>query len=358
MTNQVTSRDESCWEAVCAKDSRSDGRFVFAVVTTGVFCRPSCGARRPLRKNVRFFESPMQAQFAGFRACRRCRPLEASMAQRHTALVTSVCRRLETREDEPTLAELAREAGLSPFHLQRVFKAQTGVSPKQYALAVRAARVRVELGQASTVTEALYAAGYGASSRFYETASSKLGASPRRLREGQVAVRFTLVDSSLGRVLLALTPRGLCQVSFGTSDASLVRELVARFPAASRDDAGLSSWASDVVATIDGDGNRELPLDIRGTVFQHRVWQAIARIPRGETRSYAELASSIGAPTSARAVAQACGANRLAVVIPCHRVVGSHGAPGGYRWGIVRKRRLLAKERAVRGRERKRRQAR
>lgn len=346
--------DDARWEAVCARDARSDGRFVFAVVTTGIFCRPSCGARRPLRRNVRFFESPQAAQFAGFRACRRCHPLEGLVERRHTALVTRVCRRLETADEAPTLAELGRLAGLSPFHLQRVFKAHTGLSPKQYALAVRAARVRVELGRAATVTEALYAAGYGASSRFYETAGSKLGASPREFREGRPEVRFTLVDSSLGRVLLAVTPRGLCQVSFGASDGPLERELAARFPSASRDDTALASWARDVVDTIDGDGNRELPLDIRGTVFQHRVWQAIARIPRGETRSYAELAASIGSPTSVRAVAQACGANRLAVFVPCHRVVGSRGAPGGYRWGSARKRRLLAKERRVGGRDRKR----
>lgn len=341
---RAMTREEERWAAVCARDAAFDGAFVFAVKTTGIFCRPSCGARRPLRKNVRFFESPAIAQLSGFRACKRCKPLEVSAKQARTALVTRLCRLIEEREREPSLDELAAVAKWSPFHLQRVFKAETGVSPKQYALAHRSERFKASLRSARTVTEAVYESGFGSSSRAYESAVSKLGATPRRFRSGEVRVRFTITDCSLGRVLIGVTEKGLCAVSFGDSDVTLERELARRFTRVERDDEGLTRFVRRVIATIDTGARSTLPLDIRGTVFQHRVWQAIAKIPRGETRSYAAIAKAIEAPKSVRAVAQACGANPTAVVIPCHRVVASDGALSGYRWGVDRKRRLLENE--------------
>lgn len=341
---RAMTREEERWAAVCARDAAFDGAFVFAVKTTGVFCRPSCGARRPLRRNVRFYESPAIAQLSGFRACKRCKPLEVSAKHARTALVARLCRLIEDRELEPSLDELATFAKLSPFHLQRVFKAETGVSPKQYALAHRAERFKSSLRSARTVTEAVYESGFGSSSRAYEQAVSKLGTTPRRFRSGAVRVRFTITDCSLGRVLIGVTEKGLCAVSFGDSDATLEQELAKRFDDVVRDDEGLAGFVRGVIATIDTGARSTLPLDIRGTVFQHRVWQAIAKIPRGETRSYAAIAKAIEAPKSVRAVAQACGANPTAVVIPCHRVVASDGALGGYRWGVERKRRLLASD--------------
>ncbi|MBM4779565.1 MAG: bifunctional DNA-binding transcriptional regulator/O6-methylguanine-DNA methyltransferase Ada [Archangiaceae bacterium] len=339
---RAMTRDEERWAAVCARDAGFDGAFVFAVKTTGIFCRPSCGARRPLRRNVRFYESPAIAQLSGFRACKRCKPLGVSAREARTALVTRLCRLIEVGDREPTLDELAAVAKWSPFHLQRVFKAETGLSPKQYALAHRGERFKSSLRSARTVTEAVYESGFGSSSRAYEQATSKLGASPRRFRSGDVRVRFTIADCSLGRVLIGVTAKGLCAVSFGDSDARLERELASRFKHVERDDQGLTRFVRQVIATIDTGARSTLPLDIRGTVFQHRVWQAIAKIPRGETRSYAAIAKAIDAPKSVRAVAQACGANPTAVVIPCHRVVASDGGLGGYRWGLERKRRLLA----------------
>ncbi|MBL8937961.1 MAG: bifunctional DNA-binding transcriptional regulator/O6-methylguanine-DNA methyltransferase Ada [Archangium sp.] len=341
---RAMTREEERWAAVCARDAAFDGAFVFAVKTTGVFCRPSCGARRPLRRNVRFYETPAIAQLSGFRACKRCKPLEVSAKHSRTALVTRLCRLIEESDEEPTLDELAAVAKWSPFHLQRVFKAETGLSPKQYALAHRGERFKASLRSARTVTEAVYDSGFGSSSRAYEQATSKLGATPRRFRSGDVRVRFTIADCSLGRVLIGVTPKGLCAVSFGDSDATLTRQLASRFKLVERDDEWLARFVRQVVATIDTGARSTLPLDIKGTVFQHRVWQAIAKIPRGETRSYAAIAKAIDAPKSVRAVAQACGANPTAVVIPCHRVVASDGGLGGYRWGVERKRELLTAE--------------
>ncbi|MDX2011572.1 MAG: bifunctional DNA-binding transcriptional regulator/O6-methylguanine-DNA methyltransferase Ada [Myxococcaceae bacterium] len=342
----TTTEDEARWTAVCARDVASDGAFVFAVKTTGVFCRPSCGARRPLRQNVSFFDSPGLAERAGFRACKRCRPLELPLRQARTALVARLCRLLERSEREPPLATLASIAKCSPSHLQRLFKAETGLSPKQYALAHRRVRLETSLRARSTVTEAVYEAGFSSSSRVYERATSTLGATPKRFRDGEARVRFTIADCSLGRVLVGVTELGLCAVWFGESDAALAAALRQRFVSVVRDDAGLARVVREAIATIDTGARSTLPLDIRGTAFQHRVWQAIARIPRGATRSYADLARRIGAPHSARAVAQACGANPLAVVVPCHRVIATNGGLGGYRWGVARKRTLLDAERA------------
>jgi AraC family transcriptional regulator of adaptative response/methylated-DNA-[protein]-cysteine methyltransferase len=347
--------DEDRWRAVVARDAAFDGAFVFAVKTTGVFCRPSCGARRPLRKNVRFFATPAEAQLSGYRACRRCRPLEATDVERRRELVSRLCRTLERADRTPTLAALARSAGLSPFHLQRVFKRVLGVSPRQYALALKDARFREALRRTRTVTEALHEAGYSSSSRLYERSMAMLGGRPAEVRRGAPAdpVHFALTDSSLGRVLVAATRRGVCAVAFGDDDAALVKDLKRRFPQATRDEgtSAFSRLVRDVVRHLEAPTTPvELPLDLRGTAFQHRVWQALTRIPPGETRSYSALARALGAPKSARAVAQACGANPVAVLVPCHRVVRENGDLSGYRWGVERKAALLRREPGASGR--------
>lgn len=341
--------DDERWRLVCARAHAADDSFVFAVKTTGVFCRPSCGARRPLRQNVRFFATPSEAQLSGYRACRRCRPLEVGATARRHALVSRLCRELERAERTPTLAHLSRSAGLSPFHLQRVFRQVLGVSPRQYALALKNERFREALRRTSTVTEALHEAGYTSSSRLYERSMAMLGGRPAEVRRGAPAdpVHFALADSSLGRVLVAATRRGVCAVAFGDDDPALVKDLQRRFPQARRDEgtSAFSRLVRDVVRHLETPATPvELPLDLRGTAFQHRVWQALTRIPPGETRSYSALAKALGAPKSARAVAQACGANPVAVLVPCHRVVREGGALSGYRWGVERKAALLRRE--------------
>lgn len=325
------------WRAVVERDVTCDEQFVFAVRTTGIFCRPSCSARRPLRKNVTFFDSNALALKAGFRACLRCRPTEPKRT------MEALCRLLERAEPTPTLAELSKEAKLSPTHLQRVFTRALGLSPKQYALAKRAERVKTQLREASSVTEAIYAAGYGASSRFYEQASALLGTTPTRYRQGDFRLRYSITGSRLGRVLVATTEHGVCAVLLGDSNAAVVNELNERFPQAVKQ-RGDVQLARDVVRAIDTGSDVQLPLDIRGTAFQHRVWRALQTIPRGTTRSYAEVATSLGLPRGARAVARACAANPAAVLVPCHRVVRGDGDLSGYRWGLERKRRLLRAE--------------
>ncbi|MBE2252874.1 MAG: bifunctional DNA-binding transcriptional regulator/O6-methylguanine-DNA methyltransferase Ada [Myxococcus sp.] len=343
--------NEKRWSAVCARLAEADGHFVFAVKTTGVFCRPSCGARRPSRANVAFFESPDAAQRAGFRACKRCKPLETSLAARRQEWVLRLCRRIEAGASPTSLAELAGEAGLSPFHVQRTFKAVTGVTPRQYAGLARAKRLQAALGAEATVTDALYAAGYGSSSRLYAESTARLGTTPRRFREGrpETAVHYALAACSLGQVLVAATHRGVCWVTLGDDGAALVTALRARFPLAApgRRDAAFAKVVRRVVGAIETpSAGAALPLDVQGTAFQQRVWRAISQIPPGETRSYLELATALGAPQSVRAVAQACGANPTAVLVPCHRVVRSDGALSGYRWGVARKAQLLARERS------------
>ncbi|MBL8919990.1 MAG: bifunctional DNA-binding transcriptional regulator/O6-methylguanine-DNA methyltransferase Ada [Myxococcaceae bacterium] len=341
--------DADRWRAVLARDAGADDSFVFAVKTTGIFCRPSCAARRPLRKNVRFYATPAEAQLSGYRACRRCRPLEASAAERRHQLVITLCRQLERAERTPTLAELARGAGISPFHLQRVFKQVLGVSPRQYALAQKDARFRQALARQGTITAALHEAGFSSSSRLYERSMATLGGRPADVRRGapEDPVHFALTDSSLGRVLVAATRQGVCAVAFGDDDAALVKALKRRFPRATRDvrASTFTRLVHRVVEQVEAPAAAPgLPLDLRGTAFQHRVWQALTRIPPGETRSYSALAQALGAPRSARAVAQACGANPVAVLVPCHRVVREGGALSGYRWGVERKAALLRRE--------------
>ncbi|HET7866113.1 MAG TPA: bifunctional DNA-binding transcriptional regulator/O6-methylguanine-DNA methyltransferase Ada [Burkholderiaceae bacterium] len=337
------------WAAVAARDPRADGSFVYSVRSTGVFCRPSCPARPPRPENVAFHASVADAQRAGFRPCCRCNPDQASRAAQQAALVAGLCHLIEIAERAPTLEELARHAQMSTYHLHRVFKAVTGLTPKAYAQAHRARRVRAELERGGTVTAALYGAGYGSGGRFYAEAQDLLGMTPTRYRSGGVdtEIRFAIGQCSLGAILVACSERGVCAILLGDDPDALARDLQDRFPRANLvgGDAGFEQWVAQVVGCVEAPGlGLDLPLDVRGTAFQQRVWQALRDIPAGQTASYADIAQRIGAPRSVRAVAQACSANALAVAIPCHRVVRSDGALSGYRWGVERKRALLARE--------------
>lgn len=341
------------WEAVLAHDRGSDGCFVYAVSSTGVFCRPSCPARRPKRDNVAFFATTDEAEAAGYRECRRCRPRQAGVPGPTAVAVARACRLLEDASGPeasiPTLAELGRQVGLSPSHLQRSFTRLVGVSPRRYAAAARLERAKGHLRAGAGVTTALFDAGYGSVRAFYEEAREGLGMQPSTYRRGgaEQRISFTTVDSRLGRLLVATTDEGVCAVRFG-DDSALAAGLAAEFPAAEirRDDAGLGPLAARVVAAMDGAvDDLDLPLDVRATAFQLRVWKALRAIPRGQTRSYAEVARAIERPTAYRAVAGACAANPVAVLVPCHRVIGSDGSLSGYRWGTDVKRALLDAER-------------
>jgi AraC family transcriptional regulator of adaptative response/methylated-DNA-[protein]-cysteine methyltransferase len=341
--------DEDRWAAVTRRDPRADGVFYYAVLTTGVYCRPSCAARRPLRENVRFHASCAAAERAGFRPCKRCRPNEPALAERRRAAVAEACRLIETAEELPSLDALAQAAGMSRFHFHRVFRAATGVTPKAYAAARRAERLRAELGKSGTVTEAIYGAGFNSSGRFYAASAAMLGMTPRKFRAGGegVVIRFALGECSLGSVLVAASEKGVCAIMFGDDPGALLRDLQDRFPQAELigADKSFEETVAKVVGFIEAPAlGLDLPLDLRGTVFQQRVWQALREIPAGSTVSYAEIARRIGAPRAVRAVAQACAANDVAVAIPCHRVVRTDGALSGYRWGVERKRKLLARE--------------
>ena len=354
MTEQIspTLADQATdprWAAVLARDPAADGRFFYAVSTTGVYCRPSCPSRRARPEHVRFFDSADEAERAGFRACRRCRPRQPSAAAQQAALVAELCRYIDAAETPPTLDELAARAGLSPWHLHRVFKAATGLTPRAWAAARRAERVRGALQGALSVSEAIYEAGYNSGGRFYAEADERLGMTPGAYRAGgaQAEIRFALGECSLGSILVAQSARGVCAISLGDDPEALLRELQDRFPAATLigGDADFEVLVAQVVGLVEAPGTgAELPLDLRGTAFQQRVWQALREIPAGQTVSYAELARRIGAPAAVRAVAGACAANTLAVAIPCHRVVRSDGGLAGYRWGVARKRALLERE--------------
>ncbi len=341
--------DENRWQAVMARDAALDGAFVFAVSSTGVFCRPSCPSRRPHRQNVQFFDRAIDAEQAGYRACLRCRP-KAADGNPQAVLVRAVCRYVEQHiEDRLTLPLLAKEFRRSPFHLQRTFKAVLGVSPKAYIDACRLRQVKQNLQAGHSVTTSLYAAGYGSSSRLYERTASHLGMTPEKYRRGAMAavVRYTIADSPLGRMLVAATDKGICSIQFADTDAELQQGLMREFPFAvrRRDDEQMAQWKHSLAQLIEGSSaNPSLPLDIRATAFQRRVWESLQRIPRGETRSYGEVARKIGMPSAARAVARACATNPVAVAIPCHRVVREDGQLGGYRWGLGRKEQLLAME--------------
>ena len=337
------------WASVVARDPKADGTFFYSVKTTGVYCRPSCGARAARSENVAFHQTAADAERAGFRPCKRCHPDQPSFAEQHANRVAELCRLIENAEEVPSLDELANHAGLSAFHLHRVFKAITGLTPKAYAAAHRAKRVRAELDRSSTVTEAIYDAGYNSNGRFYEKSNAVLGMTPTNYRAGgaNTEIRFAIGECSLGSILVAQSERGVCAILMGDDPEELARHLQDRFPRANLigGDAEFEQLVAKVVGFVEAPRlGLDLPLDVRGTAFQQRVWQALREIPAGETVSYAEIAKRIGSPKSVRAVAQACGANTLAVAIPCHRVVRNDGGLSGYRWGVERKRALLERE--------------
>ena len=347
--------DEQRWAAVQARDARADGHFVYGVRTTGVYCRPSAGARLPRRENVEFFDDALAAQAAGYRPSQRAAGDRTALAAQRAALVARACRLIEQAEAPPALDTLAAQLGCSPFHFHRVFKAETGLTPKAYASAFRARKLRAQLRspkaarKGSTVTDALYDAGFNTSSRFYAAADQLLGMPARAYRAGgpDMRIRFAVGQCTLGAILVAQSQRGLCAILLGDDAEALARDLQDRFPRARLigGDRGFERTVAQVVGFIDDPRvGLDLPLDVRGTAFQQRVWQALRRIPAGRTLSYAQLARRIGSPAAVRAVAGACAANALAVAIPCHRVVRSDGALSGYRWGVERKRSLLALE--------------
>ncbi|HMI85547.1 MAG TPA: bifunctional DNA-binding transcriptional regulator/O6-methylguanine-DNA methyltransferase Ada [Polyangiaceae bacterium] len=339
------------WTAVLGRDRASDGKFFYSVKTTGVFCRPSCAARTPRPENVAFHSSVAAAEKQGFRPCKRCRPKGASVAEDQARRVAEICQHLERAENTPSLAELADRTGWSVYHLHRVFRAVTGLTPKAYAEGRRAERMRTTLGRSRTVTEAIYDAGYNSSGRFYEKADDVLGMTPATFRAGgaRAEIRFAIGECSLGSILVASSSRGVCAISLGNDPATLARELQDRFPQAELigGDAEFERLVAEVVGLVEAPRvGFDLPLDVRGTAFQERVWRALRKIPAGETASYRDIAQRIGFPKAIRAVAQACAANTLAVAIPCHRVVRSDGAASGYRWGVERKLDLLRREKA------------
>lgn len=347
--------DDFCWKAVQERDLSQDGRFYFGVLTTGVYCRPSCPARRPLRRNVRFFESPAQAQTAGLRPCKRCRPLETRDAA--AARMEEICRYIEAHSDETlSLDMLAQRAGMSRFHFQRTFKALLGVTPKQYHDAHRVRDLKTHLKSSADVTAAVYDAGFGSSSRVYERADTRLGMTPKAYRSDGNGVHITYVsfETPLGLLMVGATDRGLCFVQFGERHQELESMLRAEYPNATFEpmrephDPQFTAWVEALRRHLRGEQpHLDLPADIRATAFQLRVWKYLQSIPYGEVRSYAEVAKDIGKPGAARAVAHACASNVLALVIPCHRVIRGSGELAGYRWGLPRKRALIDRERQV-----------
>ena len=337
------------WAQVVARDPHADGSFWYSVRTTGVYCHPSCAARRARPENVQFHATREDAERAGFRPCKRCTPDQPSLHEQHAAKVAEACRLIEESEQVPDLAALASHAGLSPWHFHRVFKAITGLTPKAYANARRARRVRTELSRSESVTAAVYDAGYNSNGRFYAESNEVLGMTPRSYRAGgaNTAIRFAVGECSLGSILVAASERGICSILIGDDPDALARELQDQFPKAELigGDAAFEKLVAQVVGFVEApELGLDLPLDVRGTAFQQRVWKALREIPTGSTASYSDIASRIGAPKSARAVAQACASNALAVAIPCHRVVRNDGGLSGYRWGVERKRALLERE--------------
>lgn len=338
------------WKALAERDRAADGTFVYGVTSTGVYCRPSCPSRRPRADRVRFFDSTGEARQAGFRACKRCRPDTVGLAQPGVEAVRLASAYLATHADQTvTLGHLARVAAMSPHHLQRRFKAIVGLSPREYQAAVRADRLRASLRDGRDVTSAIYEAGYGSPSRVYEAAPTGKGMSLstyRRHGEG-VHIAYSIVPSPIGRVLVAATENGVCAVKIGASDATLIQDLKREYSAAdlSAHDRPRAEWVKAITEHLRGDAPAlDLPIDVRATAFQWKVWRALQRIPYGETRAYADVARSIGKPKAVRAVARACATNPVCLVVPCHRVVPSAGGTGGYRWGTERKEALLARE--------------
>jgi AraC family transcriptional regulator of adaptative response/methylated-DNA-[protein]-cysteine methyltransferase len=350
--------DDACWAAVCGKDRSQDGRFVFGVVTTGVFCRPSCPARTPNRRNVRFYPAIGDAVQAGLRPCRRCRPLESSQDARTAAIVGAACAFMQAHAGESlTLDTLAARAGLSRFHFQRTFKAVVGITPTQYVEACRLARVKRGLRRGATVTDAVYEAGFGSSSRLYERVDSRLGMTPAQYRSGGTGVAIACASAAtpLGRLMVGATDRGLCFVQFGESHEQLLAAIRAEYPAAGIEEmrkpypAQFDAWITALVGHLaDASQSLDVPIDVRATAFQLKVWRYLQSIPPGDVRTYGDVATGIGAAAAVRAVGRACAANPVALVVPCHRVIRGDGSLGGYRWGLERKRALLDRERQAR----------
>jgi AraC family transcriptional regulator, regulatory protein of adaptative response / methylated-DNA-[protein]-cysteine methyltransferase len=344
----ATERDPR-WAAVVDRAPAADGTFFYAVRTTGVYCRPSCRSRHARPENVSFYPTPEAAELAGFRPCKRCRPAQVSLQEEHAARITAACRLIEASPKAPSLERLAARAGLSPFHFHRLFKSTTGLTPREYAIAHRGKRVRRELVRSRLITRAIYEAGYNSNGRFYEESGKVLGMTPSDFRAGgqNFEIRFAVGECSLGSILVAASERGVCAVLLGDDPDQLARELQERFSDATLigGDSGFEQLVARVVGFVEAPGlGLDLPLDVRGTAFQQRVWRALMAIPPGETVSYAEIARRIGAPGAVRAVGHACGANPLAIAIPCHRVVRTDGSLSGYRWGVERKRALIERE--------------
>jgi AraC family transcriptional regulator of adaptative response/methylated-DNA-[protein]-cysteine methyltransferase len=345
----VYATDQARWQALVRRDLNANGAFVYGVLTTFVYCRPACASRLPKYENVRFFDTCKQAEKAGFRPCKRCRPASEAGNKSLSAAIVKACQIIETRGEHVPLRNLADEVGLSPFHFQRLYKKIVGITPKQYAMEMRLKQVRSGLRTDASVTEAIYAAGFASSSRFYENAEAVLGMKPSEYRQGAagVDIRFAVEKSPLGWVLIAATVKGICAIEFGDGPDILESRLRERFSKARilDNDDGFKKWVEQILAHLESpQRSLNLPLDIQGTVFQRRVWRAVREIPPGSTASYADIAAKIGHPKAARAVAQACASNKIAVAIPCHRAVRRDGRLGGYRWGIKRKRAVLEKE--------------
>jgi AraC family transcriptional regulator of adaptative response/methylated-DNA-[protein]-cysteine methyltransferase len=340
------------WQAVLTKDVRFDGQFVFAVSSTGIYCRPSCGSRRPRREHVSFFQLPEGAEQAGFRACRRCHPRNARLVDPQIQMVQRVCRLIEESEGEPlTLAALSEQLGVSSFHLQRTFKSIMGITPRRYAETCRVNRFKQGVRKGEAITSAIYDAGYGSSSRLYERASSQLGMTPATYGKGGrgAVINYAIVETPLGRLLVAATNKGVCSVTLGDSDVALKTDLLNEFPAAEirHDEKPLRSSLKAIVEHLKSKSPHiDLPLDIQATAFQRQVWEQLRAIPYGQTHSYSEVAKAIGQEKAVRAVAHACATNPVALVIPCHRVIREDKSLGGYRWGLERKKRLLETEKA------------
>jgi AraC family transcriptional regulator of adaptative response/methylated-DNA-[protein]-cysteine methyltransferase len=334
--------DAARWIAVQSRTTSADGSFVYAVRTTGVFCRPSCASRKPRRENVEFFDSADDALRAGYRACQRCRP---TGVKPRTERLARACRLL-AGEGRTRTQDVARTLGLSNSYFQRLFKQELGVTPQQYRRRILAEMGREAMGRSRSVTESIYEAGYGSSSRFYEGIGSELGMSPSSALAGAAGerIRYAIAACSLGRILVAWTKRGVCEVGFGDVESELVKRLEQHFPRANLEASNDVEWVRRVIDAVEMATQADIPLDIRGTAFQERVWRELRRIPAGETRTYSAIAEALGEPSTVRAVAGACAKNKLAVLVPCHRVMRSDGALAGYRWGIERKGELLRRE--------------
>ncbi len=350
-TSPLFLTDDDRWAAVARRDRNADGVFYYSVRTTGVYCRPCCAARLARRENVQFFATREAAEQAGFRPCKRCRPNAPSLSDEQAAAVARACRMIENAEEAPSLDSLAQAAGMSRFYFHRVFKTVTGITPKAYFDARRAQRVRDELTRSETVTEAIYGAGFNSNGPFYATSSQMLGMTPTKFRSGGegLSIRFAVGECSLGSILVAATDNGICSILLGDDPDKLIRDLQDRFPKAQLvgGEGDFEQWVAQVVGLIEAPRQGlQLPLDMRGTAFQQRVWEALRDIPSGSTTTYTEIAQRVGAPKAVRAVAQACASNAIAVAIPCHRVVRKDGTLSGYRWGVERKRVLLQREAA------------